>query len=402
MGYFATKNSHKVYLFFFENISIQLSVWVVVAGSFVSGWVLTELWQFIAHPNRFVQIFLGRFSRYREEKKLELTKNFESASLLRDSKNVRKNFKKLNSKKLPLSVRVKYLEQLYYENSKEELLSKYEDLRTKFQGNLEVLLPYLQLACEVSDWDTTERLSHEILRIDNSHPDALKCLRKCHIFRKNWVSCIELERDLLKKFSGSLFANDLAKEHEDHLQKALRQDPNCLKNWSFSYLSKRRDRGNDKSLEAIGKANQLKIEGLYVEAGIILKEAYERNVFSELLDELENIYLESNADEKILQIVGELHNSRNYPIHVSLLFAKLLYKEDKLDEALKVLNEFKLRGKKRNFQIKEMVKKDKLQESNEGFDDLFHALRFLIAIRQDRSEDALDEAKPLLREEKFL
>ena len=81
MGYFATKNSHSVSLFLFENIAIQLSVWVVVAGSFVSGWGLTELWQFIAHPNRFVQSFLGRFSRYREEKKRELTKNFEKPLL---------------------------------------------------------------------------------------------------------------------------------------------------------------------------------------------------------------------------------------------------------------------------------------------------------------------------------
>ena len=47
-------------------------------------------------------------------------------------------------------------------------------------------------------------------------------------------------------------------------------------------------------------------------------------------------------------------------------------------------------------------KKDKLQQTNEGFDELFHALLFLIAIRQDRLEDALKEAKPLLREDKFI
>ena len=31
-----------------------------------------------------------------------------------------------------------------------------------------------------------------------------------------------------------------------------------------------------------------------------------------------------------------------------------------------------------------------------------HAIRFLIAIRQERSEDALNEAKTLLREEEIL
>jgi len=87
---------------------------------------------------------------------------------------------------------------------------------------------------------------------------------------------------------------------------------------------------------------------------------------------------------------------------VSVLYAKLLYKEDKLDEALRVLNEFQSRVKTRNFQIKGIVQKDKLQQTNEGFDELFHALLFLIAIRQDRLEDALKEAKPLLREDKFI
>ena len=84
------------------------------------------------------------------------------------------------------------------------------------------------------------------------------------------------------------------------------------------------------------------------------------------------------------------------------MFAKLLYKNEKFDEALKILNEFQLVGKKRDFQIKGIAQKDKLQQSNANFDDLFHALRFLIAIQQDRSEDALKEAKTLLQEDKLI
>jgi len=66
MGYFATQNSHNVSLNLFGNFSIQLSVWMVIAGSFVAGWAVTELWQFISHPQRFVQSFLGKFSQYRD------------------------------------------------------------------------------------------------------------------------------------------------------------------------------------------------------------------------------------------------------------------------------------------------------------------------------------------------
>ena len=72
MGYFATQNSHNVSLNFFGNFSIQLSVWMVIAGSFVAGWVVTEIWQFISHPQRFVQSFLGKFSQYKDNKKQQI------------------------------------------------------------------------------------------------------------------------------------------------------------------------------------------------------------------------------------------------------------------------------------------------------------------------------------------
>ena len=226
MGYFATQNSHNVSLNLFGNFSIQLSVWMVIASSFVAGWAVTELWQFISHPQRFVQSFLGKYSQYKDNKKLQLTQKFEKASLMRDPKQVRKNFSKLDNDKTPLSIRMQYLEQLRYEHSAEELLVKYADLRVKYQGNLQVLLPYLELSCEVNEWDLVERLSHEILRITSGHPDALEGLRQFHIARQNWVACIETERDLMKKYSGRLMTKHLALEHEEHLQKALRHEPN--------------------------------------------------------------------------------------------------------------------------------------------------------------------------------
>ena len=402
MGYFATQNSHNVSLNLFGNFSIQLSVWMVIAVSFVSGWVVTELWQFISHPQRFVQSFLGKFSRYRENKKLQLTQNFETASLLRDQKQVRKNYNKLDNQKTPLSIRILYLEQLRYVNSADELLIKYAELRAKHQGNLQVLLPYLKLACEVSEWDLTERLSHEILRISQGHPDALEGLRQFHIFRQDWVACIEQERDLLKKFSGSLITKNLVQEHEEHLQKALRQDPKCLKNWSFRYLPQKRDRRNDKPLEAIGEARQLQKSGMFMEAGRVLKEAYENTASLELLESLENVFKESGAEEQILEMIGGLHNSRQRSIPASLLFAKLLYQNDRLEDAAKVLSEVKLPVSTTKFQITKLGTKEKGMQMTEEWSDLYHALRYLIAVRQNRSVDALQEAKPLLREAKII
>ena len=402
MGYFATQNSHNVSLNLFGNFSIQLSVWMVIAGSFVAGWAVTELWQFFSHPQRFVQGFLGKFSQYRDNKKLQLTQNFENAFLLRDPKQVRKNFNKLDNDKTPLSIRMQYLEQLRYENSAEELLLKYADLRAKYQGNLQVLLPYLKLSVELCEWDLVERLSHEILRITPGHPDALEALRQFHIARQDWVACIEQERDLLKKYSGSLMTKDLAQEHEEHLQKALRQDPKCLKNWSFRYLPQKRDRKNDKPHEAVGEAAQFQKSGMFLDAARVLKNAYESTASPELLGTLENVYQESGADEQILEMIGVLHNSRQRSIPASLLFAKLLYQNERIDDAAKILSEVNLPATTTKFQLTKLGTKEKAQPMTEEWSDLYHALRFLIAVRQNRSEDALQEAKPLLREAKLM
>ena len=402
MGYFAMQNSHSVTLNLFGNFSIQLSVWMVLAGSFVAGWVITEIWQFISHPQRFVQSFLGKFSRYKDNKKLQLTQNFENASLLRDPKQVRKNFSKLDNQETPLSIRVQYLELLRYEKNAEEMLNSFAELRNKYQDNLQVLLPYLKLACELSEWDLTERLSHEILRITPGHPDALAGLRQVHIVRQNWVACVEQEKELLNNYSGSLITYNVSKEHEDHIQKAMRQDPKFLKNWSFRYLSQKRDRKNDKPFEAIGEANQLQKSGMFLEAAKVLKKAFENTANPELLETLEVVYRQSGAEEQILEIIGGIHKSRQRAIPASLLYAKLLYQGNQLEEASKVLGQVNIpsitnKDKKTYFGTKENG-----PHLNEKWSELNHAIRFLIAIRQERSEDALNEAKTLLQEEKIL
>ncbi len=402
MGYFAMQNSHSVTLNLFGNFSIQLSVWMVLAGSFVAGWVITEIWQFISHPQRFVQSFLGKFSRYKDNKKLQLTQNFEDASLLRDPKQLRKSFSKLENQETPLSTRVQYLELMRYEKNAEEMLNSFAELRNKYQGNLQVLLPYLKLACELSEWDLAERLSHEIIMINPGHPDALAGLRQVHIVRQNWVACIEQEKELLNNYSGSLITYTVSIEHEDHLKKAICQDPKFLKNWSFRYLSQKRDRKNDKPFEAIGEANQLQKSGMFLEAAKVLKKAFENTANPELLETLEVVYRKSGAEEQILGIIGGIHKSRQRAVPASLLYAKLLYQGNQLEEASKILGQVN---------IPSITNKDKKTYSgtkengphlNEKWRELNHAIRFLIAIRQERSEDALNEARELLLEEELL
>ena len=191
-------------------------------------------------------------------------------------------------------------------------------------------------------------------------------------------------------------------EHEEHLQKALRQDPKCLKNWSFRYLPQKRDRRNDKPLEAIGEARQLQKSGMFMEAGRVLKEAYENTASLELLESLENVFKASGAEEQILEMIGGLHNSSQRSIPASLLFSKLLYQNDRLEDAAKVLSEVKLPVSTTKFQITKLGTKEKGMQMTEEWSDLYHSLRYLIAVRQNRSVDALQEAKPLLREAKII
>ena len=402
MGYFAMQNSHSVTLNLFGNFSIQLSVWMVLAGSFVAGWVITEIWQFISHPQRFVQSFLGKFSRYKDNKKLQLTQNFEDASLLRDPKQVRKSFSKLDNQETPLSIRVQYLELLRYEKNAEEMLNSFAELRNKYQGNLQVLLPYLKLACELSAWDLAERLSNEIIMINPGHPDALAGLRQVYIVRQNWVACIEQEKELLNNYSGSLITYTVSIEHEDHLKKAISQDPKFLKNWSFRYLSQKRDRKNDKPFEAIGEANQLQKSGKFLEAAKVLKKAFLDTANLELLETLEVVYRKSGAEEQILGIIGGIHKSRQRAVPASLLYAKLLYQGNQLEEASKILGQVNIPSITNKDKKTFSGTKENSPHLNDKWRELNHAIRFLIAIRQERSEDALNEAKMLLPEEELL
>ena len=402
MGYFAMQNSHSVTLNLFGNFSIQLSVWMVLAGSFVAGWVITEIWQFISHPQRFVQSFLGKFSRYKDNKKLQLTQNFEDASLLRDPKQLRKSFSKLDNQETPLSIRIQYLELMRYEKNAEEMLNNFAELRKNYQGNLQVLLPYLKLAYELSEWNLVERLSHEVIMINPGHPDALAGLRQVHIVRKNWVACIEQEKELLNNYSGSLITYTVSIEHEDHLKKAISQDPKFLKNWSFRYLSKKRDRKNDKPFEAIGEANQLQKSGKFLEAAKVLKKVFLDTANLELLETLEVVYRKSGAEEQILGIIGGIHKSRKRAVPASLLYAKLLYQGNQLEEASKILGQVKIPSITNKDKKTFSGTKENSQHSNDKWRELNHAIRFLIAIRQERSEDALNEAKILLPEEELL
>ena len=118
-----------------------------------------------------------------------------------------------------------------------------------------------------------------------------------------------------------------------------------------------------------------------------------------MLETLEVIYQKSGAEEQILGIIGGIHKSRQRAVPASLLYAKLLYQNNQLDEASKVLGQVNIPSSKN---LGQKTYKENSSQLKEKWGELNHTIRFLIAIRQERSEDALNEAKTLLREDKIL
>ena len=114
------------------------------------------------------------------------------------------------------------------------------------------------------------------------------------------------------------------------------------------------------------------------------------------------VYRQSGAEKQILEMIGGIHKSRQRAVPASLLYAKLLYQVNQLEEASKVLGQVNIPSITNKDKNTYLETKDNGPHLNKKWSELNHAIRFLIAIRQERSEDALNEAKTLLQEEEIL
>ena len=54
-GYFSTINNQKVEVQLYGPFSVQVSLWVLVLGTLVLGWLLTEIYLMIRHPDRWLR-----------------------------------------------------------------------------------------------------------------------------------------------------------------------------------------------------------------------------------------------------------------------------------------------------------------------------------------------------------
>ena len=379
-GYFSTINNQKVEVQLYGPFSVQVSLWVLVLGTLVLGWLLTEIYLMIRHPDRWFTRLRGGWQARRDAKWQQRLDEFESAYLRHDLDAARKAFKRIQGDDPPLSVRLQSLALQRYALGGDALKEEYAKLREQHPQNLKVLLPYLRVALDWEDWDLAGQLGREIERLEPGHPAAAEGIRRVALEHGEWMVCLEQERALMERFPQSVVVENLTEAHLAHLRQAFRTMPKRLENWKLNYLPKR-DKALQGLFEIFGEAAKLHGAGESYQAAKRLKKGFEKTGAPELLEELEHLYHASGASEAILELIGELYGSKYRTPLLRLIYAKLLYQNGRYGDAAQVLAD---------------------ADAEEAADEPVMQLRFLVAMRQEKAQEALSAAARLLPEQSLI
>ena len=379
-GYFSTINNQTVEVQLYGPVSIHVSLWVLVLGTLVLGWLLTEIYLMIRHPDRWFARIRGGWQARRDAKWQQRLDDFQTAYLRHDLGAARKALKRIQGDAPPLSVVLQSLALQRYALGGDALKEEYAKLREQHPQNLELLLPYLRAALEWEDWDLAGQLGRELDRLQPGHPVALEGLRQVAIAQSEWMVCLEQERALMERFPQSVVVENLTEAHLAHLRQAFRTMPKRLENWKLNYLPKR-DKALQNLFEVFGDAAKLHGAGEAYQAAKRLKKGFEKTGAPELLEELEHLYHASGASEAILELIGELYGSKYRTPLLRLIYAKLLYQNGRYGDAAQVLAD---------------------TDEEEAANEPVVQLKFLVAMRQENAQEALAAAAQLLPEQSLI
>ena len=379
-GYFSTINNQTVEVQLYGPVSIHVSLWVLVLGTLVLGWLLTEIYLMIRHPDRWFARIRGGWQARRNTKWQQRLDDFQTAYLRHDLGAARKAFKRIQGDDPPLSVVLQSLALQRYALGGDALKEEYAKLREQHPQNLGLLLPYLRAALEWEDWDLAGQLGRELDRLQPGHPVALEGLRQVAIAQSEWMVCLEQERALMERFPQSVVVENLTEAHLAHLRQAFRAMPKRLENWKLNYLPKR-DKALQNLFEVFGDAAKLHGAGEAYQAAQRLKKGFEKTGAPELLEELEHLYHASGASEAILELIGELYGSKYRTPLLRLIYAKLLYQNGRYGDAAQVLAD---------------------TDEEEAANEPVVQLKFLVAMRQENAQEALAAAAQLLPEQSLI
>ena len=375
LGYFSWLNRQTVSVSVYGTFTIQLQLWMVMAVFFVAGLLLAESRNLSKYPTRFLKMLQQGWQSWRLHRRLNALEAFEEACLRCAPDDARRALGRIS--RAPLSLQVRLLELKRFRITRAQLLVEFDEMRQANPERLEVLLPNLRWALEATRWLLAESLCNEINRLAPGHPEVREGLRRIALDRQEWRVVVEQERALLQDYSGSTIAETVAGDHESHLIRALQENPEDLRDWRLNYLP-RRDRVLQEVPSLLGEVARLRAVGQLFRATELLRRGYDRTAAPELLDALESLYHESGVSEKVLELVGVMRQEhRTLPL--TLTHAKLLYlsgRHEDADGALATVT---------------------VPESQRP--ELYHTLRYLIAMRQGRSDEAMLAAGFLVSEE---
>ena len=374
LGYFSWLNRQTVSVSVYGTFTVQLQLWMVMAVFFVAGVLLAESRNLTKYPTRFVRMLQQGWQGWRLHRRLSALEAFEEACLRCALDDARRALGRISGP--PLSLHVRLLELKRFRITREQLLEEFDQMRQAHPERLEVLLPNLRWALEASRWLLAESLCNEINRLAPGHPHVREGLRSIALDRQEWRIVVEQERALLQDYSGSTIAEAVAEDHEAHLIRALQENPEDLRDWRLNYLP-RRDRVLQEVPSLLGEVSRLRAVGQLFRAMALLQRGYNRTAAPELLDALESLYHEPGVSEKVLELVGSMRQE-HHSLPLTLTHAKLLYlsgRHEDADSALAVVT---------------------VPESQRP--KLYHTLRYLIAMRQGRSDEALLAAGHLVSE----
>ncbi|MBF0349949.1 MAG: hypothetical protein HQM11_02905 [SAR324 cluster bacterium] len=380
VGYFIFLNDRNVAIGLFGNYSIHLSLWVVIFSAFAAGIFLAEIRLILFHPDRVVQRFKQRYQTFKSSRQDQLLDEYYDAFMRRDIEKVRQHYGSLKSMQYhPLRLRIHHLESKIFEMNNQQLMNAYYDLRQKFPGNLQVLIPYQKLAISLKEWALVERLSHEISDVVRFHPDSLNGFRLCAESRNDLEQCLHYEQQLLQRFKGSYFAEQILADHEKHLLRYLEQQPSRLKDLKLDYLPNAQQfRGTHFIFLSLGESHLLVQDGQYLKAANLIKKCYDSSGSPVLIDELESLYFLSGKQDKIGSLLQSITQSPNKSAYVDLVLCRVWYKENKIEDAVRQLNTI---------------------ESDAGKFQAFHALKYLCAVKR---QSELSICSDLLKEDELI
>lgn len=339
LGYLVVLNNHHVSIYLAQNQSLQFSLWVLVIAVFGAGFLISELRQFLFHPQRLVQRTKTAYKEFQDARWDNRFKAFLQACVEYNFHDIQHLYQALHRMgHVPLYLRAQRLKLRRYQWGGHQVLQAFYELDQQFPNNLTVLLPYLDLALERQEWPLVVYLSERIHHLSHQHPQAMEGLMRYFIATEDWLQVVKYEAILLQQFGQSALAERLLPLHEKHLLLLLQEKPALWDENLLKHLPQRQSFLHYHRLPlALSEAAKLQESQQYLAAAHGLLKAYDKMGAPALLDQFYEVCLKSGQHPKIVALLVEFTRAEPYSPLVKIVLARIYADQGDLSKAEEIL-----------------------------------------------------------------